>query len=54
MIRQDAFAKAHRFIDNAGPNGVGPTSKSYPVRGRRDGSRVDVEVKKGLAFVERV
>jgi hypothetical protein len=54
MIRQDAFAKAHRFIDNAGPSGVGPTSKSYPVRGRRDGSRVDVEVKKGLAFIERV
>ena len=50
-IRQDAFAKAHRFINNAGPGGVGPTSKSYPVRGRRDGSRVDIEVRKGIAFI---
>jgi len=52
-MRQDAFAKAHRFIDNAGPGGVGPTSKSYPVRGRRDGSRVDIEVKEGIAFIQR-
>jgi hypothetical protein len=51
-IRRDAFIKAHRFIDNAGPGGVGETSKSYPVRGRRDGSRVDIEVKKGIAFVQ--
>ncbi len=53
MIRRDAFAKAHRFIDNAAPGGVGPTSKSYPVRGRRDGCRVDIEVRKGLAFIRR-
>jgi hypothetical protein len=52
-IREDCFKKAHRFIDNAGPGGVGPTTKGFPVRGRRDGSRVDIEVKKGLAFVVR-
>ena len=50
-IREDCFRKAHRFIDSAGPGGVGPTTKNFPVRGRRDGSRVDIEVKKGLAFV---
>src|SRR4051794_36982266 len=48
-MRRDAFLKAHRFIDNAGPSGVGETSKSYPVRGRQDGIRVDIEVKKGIA-----
>jgi hypothetical protein len=53
-IRQDAFAKAHRFIDNAGPGGVGPTSKSFPVRGRHDGSRVDIEVRRGIAFAAGV
>ena len=47
------FRRAHRFIDNAGPRGVGPTTKGFPVRGRHDGSRVDVDVKKGLAFVVR-
>lgn len=52
-IRQDAFVKAHRFIDNAGQGGVGRTSKSFPVRGRRDGSRVDIEVIKGVAFIQR-
>jgi len=50
-IREDCFKKAHRFIDNAGPGGVGPTTKSFPVRGTHDGSRVDIDVKKGLAFV---
>ncbi len=50
-IREDCFKRAHRFIDNAGPGGVGPTSKGFPVRGRNDGSRVDIDVKKGLAFV---
>ncbi len=53
-IRQDAFLKAHRFINNAGPDGVGVTSKSYPVRGRKDGSRVDIMVHKGIAFIRRV
>ena len=52
-IRDDCFKKAHRFIDNAGPGGVGPTTKGFPVRGRHDGSRVDIDVKKGIAFVVR-
>jgi len=52
-IREDCFRRAHRFIDNAGPGGVGPTTKGFPVRGRHDGSRVDIDVKKGLAFVVR-
>src|SRR4051812_27493030 len=43
-IREDCFRRAHRFIDNIGPGGIGPTSKSFPVRGRHDGSRVDIEV----------
>lgn len=51
-LRHDAFQKAHRFIDAAAAGGgVGPTRKSFYVRGRRDGSRVDIEVQRGLAFV---
>lgn len=50
-LREDCFHKARRFIDNAAPGGVGPTSKTFLVRGRRDGSRVDIVVIKGLAFV---
>ena len=49
-IRADAFARATRFINQAGPGGVNETSKSYRVRERSDGSRVDVVVIKGIAF----
>lgn len=50
-LRQDSFAKAHRFIDSAAScGGVGPCKKSFVVRGGRD-RRVDIEVQSGLAFV---
>jgi hypothetical protein len=50
-LRQESFAKAHRFIDSgASSGGVGPCKKSFVVRGSRD-QRVDIEVLSGLAFV---
>jgi hypothetical protein len=46
------FRLARRFIDNAKKGGgVGPTSVSFPRRPKDDSDvRVDIEVKKGLAF----
>ena len=52
-LRQQGFAQAHGFIQTAlEVGGVGPIVKTYPKGKLRaiDG-RVDVEVKKGLAFV---
>ncbi len=50
----DAFGKAHEWIDKAGIDGFENFSKSFRVRGLRDGSRVDIEVKKGSAFTGNV
>jgi hypothetical protein len=52
-MREDAFQKAHRFIDEvqaAGGAHAG-TKKSWPQPPRRDQRRVDIEVHKGIAFV---
>jgi hypothetical protein len=51
LLRQEAFGKAHRFITNAAPAGVGPTKQSWPQPPRRDQRRVDIEVQSGRAFV---
>lgn len=52
-LRQEGFTQAHGFIQTSQEaGGSGPTMKTFP-RGKissTDG-RVDVEVKKGLAFV---
>jgi hypothetical protein len=53
LLRQEAFQKAHRFIDNAAKNGgVGPMKQSWPQPPRRDCRRVDIEVQSGRAFVK--
>jgi hypothetical protein len=52
--REKCFKLAHRFITNAkNGGGVEPTSRSWPAaRPHEDGDvRVDIEVKKGRAFV---
>lgn len=54
--RGEAFGQARGFIDRAEKsNGVdashGVIRKSYPVKPRIDGRRVDIEVHKGKAFV---
>lgn len=55
-VRAVGFAQAHRFICQAEQSGgVGPVSESFP-RVKSDeypDSRVDIEVKAGLAFVAR-
>ena len=51
-IRDEAFRKAHRFIDGcASRGGVGPTKQSWPKPSRRDSRRVDIEVQSGIAFI---
>ena len=54
-IRADAFVKAKKFIDvSAIAGGIEvidkPISKTFMVKGSKD-QRVDIEVKKGKAFV---
>lgn len=52
--RDRCFRLAHRFIDKAREGGgVGPTSKSWPAARPHEDTdvRVDIEVKKGRAFV---
>ena len=52
--RQIPFLMAHRFIDNAkSGGGVGPTFRNFPAgRPHEDTDvRVDIEVRKGMAFV---
>lgn len=51
--RQLAFYQAHFFITRAAQGGGvrGFLKKSYPAPARADGRRVDIEVLKGLAFV---
>ena len=52
--RTQCFGLAHRFITNAQTyGGVGPTSRSFPAGrpGEDTDIRVDIEVKKGRAFV---
>ena len=54
-IRADAFVKAKKFIDvSAIAGGIEvvdkPLSKTFMVKGSKD-QRVDIEVKKGKAFV---
>jgi hypothetical protein len=52
LIRREAFAKAHRFIDGSAANGgTGPTKQSWPQPPRRDQRRVDIEVQSGRAFI---
>jgi hypothetical protein len=52
LLRQQAFQKAHRFVENAAVSGgVGPTKQSWPQPPRRDHRRVDIEVQSGRAFV---
>lgn len=55
-IRTEAFEKAKRFLENAGKVGGvrAPVSESYQNEEarKRDGTeRVDIEVRKGKAFV---
>jgi hypothetical protein len=52
--RELCFKQAHRFIRSAhDAGGVGPVSKSFPAGrpGEQTTIRVDIEVKKGMAFV---
>jgi len=51
--RQTAFQLAERYIQRvAAAGGVqAPLAKSFPEPSRSDGSRVDIEVHKGTAFV---
>jgi hypothetical protein len=53
--REEAFAEARAYVDRvAEAGGARPgTSKSFPLRPRRDHRRVDIEVHKGLAFVRQ-
>jgi hypothetical protein len=51
LMRKEAVEKAHRFITNASPMGVGPTKQSWPQPPRRDQRRVDIEVQSGRAFL---
>jgi hypothetical protein len=49
-VREDAFKRAERFIDNACPCGVqGDSKKTFLVKGTAS-ERVDIEVNSGLAF----
>jgi hypothetical protein len=52
-LRQEGFNQAHGFIQSAlEAGGVGPIMKTYPKgKLRATDGRVDVEVRKGLAFV---
>ena len=48
-----SFRQAHRFVDNAKQaGGIGPTARTFPAGrpGEDTDARVDIEVKKGLAF----
>lgn len=52
--RETCFKMAHRFIANAQrAGGVGPTTRNFPAGrpGEKTDVRVDIEVRKGLAFV---
>jgi hypothetical protein len=50
--RRFAIEDARVWIDRAGrAGGVGPTSKSFPEPGAKKGERIDIEVRKGRAFV---
>ena len=52
LLREQAFQRAHRFVENAAAHGgVGPTKQSWPQPPRRDQRRVDIEVHSGRAFV---
>lgn len=51
-VRQTAFTEARIFIEAARrANGIGPIRKSFPKNPNPHKERVDVEVRKGLAFV---
>jgi hypothetical protein len=54
-LRDEAFTKAERFIENASRSGgVGPTIKTFQNRNlprRNTDARVDIEVQSGFAFV---
>jgi hypothetical protein len=52
LLLAGAFQKAHGFVEDARPHGVGPTKQSWPQPPRRDQRRVDIEVQSGIAFVD--